>query len=404
MTVTEVRKKSHQRKILFGSLLVGGTALGAGMLGLPVATAGGGLIPSWMIYLFCWLFSIATGLLFVEIGLWLPPNANIVTMATELLGKWGRRAVWVLYIFLFYFLTISYVAGGGGLLFQITQQGIPSSLAIVVFTLFFGSFVYMGTKVVGRLNAFLMVGLIISYFIFVGMGSSKMNLQLFERFGWEQALIGLPIIFTSFSYQGVIPSLLEYLNRSARSARLCIIYGTAIPFLAYIFWDLVIKGIVPIEGPHGLLATREAGNTAVSPLSYFLPDSPITTIANIFAFFALTTSFIGVTLGLLHFLADSLHLKRTRANKLHLCTVIFIPTIVVSLINPSIFLSALSLAGGFGCAILLGFMPALMIWVGRYHRKFGTKDVQLFGGRAMLLLLMIAVVVVVAFQIIYGVL
>ena len=93
-------------KTFFGALLVGGTALGAGMLALPVATAAAGCVPAWLIYCLCWIFSLATGLLFVEIGLWLPENANIVSMATHILGKWGKVVAWILYIFLFYCLTI----------------------------------------------------------------------------------------------------------------------------------------------------------------------------------------------------------------------------------------------------------------------------------------------------------
>lgn len=400
MTTQVKRASASSMKTFLGALLVGGTALGAGMLALPVATAGGGLVPSWCIYIVSWLFGMSTGLLFVEIGLWLKPKANIVTMATELLGPWGRKTVWVLYIFLFYFLTIAYVAGGGDLLFRLTDGGIPAPLAIIVFTLFFAAFVYSGTKVAGKMNALLMVGLVVSYFIFIGMGSVEMQVHLFERFLWSKALLGLPIIFTSFSFQGVVPSLLEYLDRDPKACRRAIIYGTSIPFIAYIFWDMVIKGIVPILGPHGLIAAREAGMSAVAPLMHFLPGKSVTTVANFFAFFALTTSFIGVTLGLLDFLSDSLGIKKVGLKKLSLCTVIYVPPIIISLINPAIFLQALGLAGGFGCAILLGFMPTLMVWVGRYHRSYGLKNEQLFGGRALLSLLMAFVVFEVVIEII----
>ncbi len=400
MTTQTSRASASSMKTFIGALLVGGTALGAGMLALPVATAGGGLVPSWCIYIVSWLFGMSTGLLFVEVGLWLKPKANIVTMATELLGPWGKRAVWFLYIFLFYFLTIAYVAGGGNLLYQLTQGGIPGPLATVLFAVFFGIFVYMGTKVAGRVNALLMVGLIVSYLIFIGMGSLEMSVNLFERFGWERAVLGLPIIFTSFSFQGVVPSLLEFLNRDAKACRSAIIYGTTIPFLAYIFWDLVIKGIVPITGEHGLLAAKAGGLSAVAPLIHFLPGKSVITVANFFAFFALTTSFIGVTLGLLDFLSDSLKMKKVGLNKLVLCTVIYVPPIIISLINPTIFLQALGLAGGFGCAILLGFIPTLMVWVGRYHRSYGTKNTQLFGGRVMLTLLMTFVIFEVVIEII----
>ncbi len=388
MAVKEKSASQSAQKTLIGTLLVGGTALGAGMLALPVATAGGGLVPSWCIYILSWLFSMATGLLFVEIGLWMKPGANIVTMATVLLGEWGRRAVWVLYIFLFYFLTIAYVAGGGDLVHQIAHGSIPMPLAIFLFTLIFGAFVYLGTKVAGRVNAILMAGLIGTYLMFIGMGCMEMKVEMLERFGWKNALLGLPIIFTSFSYQGVIPSLLQYLNRDARATRMAIIYGTTIPFVAYVFWDMVIKGIIPVEGPLGLYAAKSAGQSAVAPLANILTNSPVVLVANFFAFFALTTSFIGVTLGLLDFLADSLHVKNVGMRRIALCALIYIPPVIVATINPTIFLQALGLAGGFGCAVLLGLMPILMVWVGRYRSSYGMRHEQLFGGRPLLVLLL----------------
>ena len=62
-------------KPFLGAMLIGGTALGAAMLANPVATAGAGILPAYVIYFICWLFSIATGCLFVELSSWLPKNA-----------------------------------------------------------------------------------------------------------------------------------------------------------------------------------------------------------------------------------------------------------------------------------------------------------------------------------------
>lgn len=379
-------------RTFLGALLVGGTAIGAGMLGLPVATAEGGLIPSWVAYLICYVFSMATGLLFVEIGLWLPPKANIVTMATRILGRFGKIAAWGLYIFLFYCLTIAYVSGGGRLIKEFLGGDCPYYLAVLLFTLFFGFFVYLGTKVAGRLNGVLVGGLIIAYLGFIYLGSMKLDFSAFERFGWKAAMFGLPVIFTSFSYQGTIPSLLEYLGRSPQKMRKAIVIGTSIPFVAYVFWDLVIKGIVPVMGEHGLLAAKAAGLSAVTPLQYYISGSRVYMLGNFFAFFALTTSFIGVTLGLIDFLSDSLKLSGKKTTRFLLCSIVFIPAIAISLVNPSIFLQALGYAGGFGCALLLGLLPIVMTWVGRYKLGYSSVYTQLKGGKPVLLLLAIFVI------------
>ena len=91
------------RKAIGGALLVAGTAIGAGMLALPVVPGMGGFRPATLIFLICWIFSACTGLLLLEICLWMPNDANIISMAHHLLGPIGKVAAWLLYIFLFYF-------------------------------------------------------------------------------------------------------------------------------------------------------------------------------------------------------------------------------------------------------------------------------------------------------------
>lgn len=95
-----------------GSLIVAGTSIGAGMLALPVVTGPAGFVPSIAVLVACWAFMTITGLLFAELSLWLKSDANILSMAKRTLGKPGLIATWVLYLFLFYSLTIAYMVGG----------------------------------------------------------------------------------------------------------------------------------------------------------------------------------------------------------------------------------------------------------------------------------------------------
>jgi tyrosine-specific transport protein len=375
---------SSPLKTCIGALLLGGTATGAGMLALPLVTASGGLIPAWGMYFLCWIFSIATGFLFVELCLWLPQNANLSSMATHFLGKWGKMVVWALYIFLFYSLIIAYVAGGGHLVSIFLGDHCPAWLGTIFFLFFFSLFVYFGTQIAGKINAILMGGLIISYLLFIAWGSLHVDPIGIQLWGWKGALLGLPVIFTSFSYQGTIPSVFEYLDRDPKKIKVAIVSGTTIPFVAYIVWDFIIKGIVPVEGQQGLLAAAAMGVTAVEPLRHFIQSPAIYGIGNFFAFFALTTSFIGVSLGLIDFLSDGLKIAKTGKNKLYLCVLIYVPAFIITMTNPTIFLKALGLGGGFGCVLLLGFLPALMIWVGRYKERYPASTRQLPGGRAAL--------------------
>ncbi|MEX0962141.1 MAG: aromatic amino acid transport family protein [Simkaniaceae bacterium] len=388
----EKLKKLRLPKTLGGILIVAGTAIGAGMLALPVVSAAGGFLPASLIFFLCWLFSASTGLLLLEVCQWMPKNANLVTMATHLLGRFGKYSTWVLYLFLFYMLTIAYTAVGGNFVHDTFNARLPFWLSATSFTLFFGFFVYLGTRFVDRINTLLMLGLVVSYLLFIFWGRSHINFSNLTQKNWGYGFLSLPVMFTSFSYQGVIPSLNAYLEENVKKMRLAILIGSSIPFITYVIWEMLILGILPLDGPNGLLAAKAAGQTAIDPLKHFLRESPIYTLGQFFGFFALTTSFLGVTLGLLDFFSDSLEIEKTPLKKLFLAALIYLPPLLIVVINPAIFLNALAFAGGIGCALLLGLIPILMVYVGRYKRHFSHLHVQLPGGKPLLFFLALFVV------------
>ncbi len=373
-------------KILSGSFLVAGSAIGAGMLALPLATAQAGFFPAFVIYGFCWLFSMATGLLMLEVTLSLHEHANLVSMASFYLGKFGKFLAWGLYLFLFYCLTIAYIAGGASMINGLFFTGHHYQLSLCLFTVLFGFCVFLGTKVVDKMNLLLMIGLIVSYFAFVGFSFQHVDVYHLKRFDFPYAIIALPVIFTSFSYQGIMPTLTDYLKRDRKAIRYSIFVGTTIPFLAYILWDLLIKGIVPLPD---LIHAKALGLSAVEPLKHILKNSPIAVVGQAFAFFALTTSFLGVTLGLLDFLADGFKVAKQGAKRMLLCLLIYIPSSLIALYDPHIFFKALEYAGGIGCVLLLGLLPVLMVFVRRYVKKEKTGHHELIGGKWLLFLLIV---------------
>lgn len=372
------------KHVFGGMLLVAGTAIGAGMLALPVVTAAGGLIPAFFIYLCCWFFMTATGLLLVEICLKLPEGANLVTMAETYL-KWpGKWAAWILYLFLFYSLSIAYISAGSGLLHN--WFGIDLAIGQFLFVIVLGACVYRGALIVDRMNEVLMVGLILSYLGFVILGIPHIKGQYLEHTAWASSWAALPVVFTSFSYQGMVPTLTNYLQRNAKRVRLAIVGGTTLAFLIYLIWEVLILGIIPLEE---LETARALGQTAVGPLRAHVSRQNIVFIGQIFAFCAIATSFLGVTIGLFDFLADGLSLAKKGQKKMLIALLTFGPPLVISLIRPSLFLIALTFAGGIGCALLLGLLPTLMTWVARYRSKKAKGPVLLFGGKAMLIALIL---------------
>lgn len=381
--------KQSNGSLFQGVMLVTGTTVGGGMLALPVITSPAGFFPSVFIFILCWLFMTLTGLLFLELSLQMEEGVNIMSMAKKTLGRGGEIFAWVLYLFLFYCLTVAYVVGCGDILTSILPFDAPRSFGGVLFVALFSPFIYVGSKAVSKINSLMMVGLIVSFLGFIVIGANSVEMKNLMVSDFSLSLIALPITFISFAYQGVIPSLVSHLNRDKTLLRKSIWIGSFFSLLIYIIWAWLILGIIPFEGENGLNVALNEGRSAVYPLHGALNHPWIFAIGELFAFFALITSFFGVTLGLFDFLADALKIEKTSIGKFQLLGLVFGPPLLISLIYPKVFLTALDLAGGYGSALLLGLLPIVMVYVWRKRHPEGEKEV---GGGKMVLALMTAFV------------
>ncbi len=376
--------------IIGSILLVSGTSIGGGMLALPVITGLGGFLPSVVIYFLTWAFMASTGLLLLEACLWMNKETNIISLAESTLGRFGKIFSWLIYLFFFYSLTTAYVAGSASLINELLGGSVSYWVSGLVFIALFAPFIYLGARAVESVNLLLMVGLGLSFFAFVVLGLPLVKTERFMSYDISFSLIAFPVVFTAFGYQGIVPSLTMYLRREPKIIRFVILMGSLIPLLIYILWEWLILGIIPLEGNGGLIEALQHGDSAIPPLRGILGGKVVAVIGQYFGFFALATSVLGVTLGLRDFLADGLNIKKSPKGKIVLCFLIFAPPLIFSIINPHIFIAALSVAGGFGASILLGLLPILMVFSGRYYKKY-TSSYVFPGGKFALLLLFLFV-------------
>ncbi len=373
--------------LLGGSLLIAGTTIGVGMLAMPVATAPAGFVPSAFIYILCWLFMLATGLLIFEANLWMPKDTSFISMASKILGRPGKVIFWLMYLFLFLTLMVAHLDGGANIIHSIIGLPISHFTSAIIYAIVFAPVVYLGAHSVDRLNMILISGVILCYLTFIGVSVGSINTKLLSYAKWTQAWYALPILFTAFSYQVIIPTLVTYMKRNIPKIRLALFWGTLIPFVIYLIWEFLILGIIPVEGTNGLIEAGKLGKNAVEPLRHYVQSPIIFDIGKYFAFFALTTSFIPLALAFFDFLADGLKWHKKGTKRLILCLCVFGIPLVIALKYPQIFIVALGYAGGISCAFLFGLMPPLLVWVGRYIKKLPEASPQLPGGKAMLLLL-----------------
>lgn len=392
--------QTYKHGSLIGAiLLIAGCCVGAGMLGLPVLSALAGFKPSLIMFVICWLFMVATGLLLLEVNLWFKEEIHIVSMAERTLGKTGKAVSWFVFLFLFYSLMVAYIAASGSLVSDFVTSSLnyamPHYMGSFIFCCLFGLLLYLGTGAMDWFNRILMGGLIISYVLLVGTGLPHVDPSLLKHQDWSAATMVIPALIVSFGYHNLVPSLTTYLDRKQNKLIKAIVIGSSIPLVIYLLWELLILGLVPLQDFREAL---DQGEIATEALKNAVGSSWILDIAQSFAFFAIVTSLLSVALSFVDFLADGLNIKKTPAGKLALAGLVLAPPFVCALIYPTIFLVALNYAGGYGAVILFGILPVLMAWKGRYTQKLGHAQL-VPGGKIVLALIMIFAVGVIGLQV-----
>lgn len=377
-------------KCIGGILLIVGTSIGGGMLALPVSTASVGLGYSILFLFLCWLVMTAGALLILEVNLRLPVGSNMISMAKSTLGLPGQLVVWITYLILLYSLLAAYISGGSdvfqGLLVNTTCH-MPNWLTSILFTLLFSFIVYSGIRAVDYVNRGLMFGKLGIYLLLIIIITPHIHLPNLSGGSFTAITSSLMILIMSFGFASIVPSLREYFSDDIRMLRKVILWGSLIPLVCYILWIAVIMGVVMREGNDGLLAlmiNEHAISGLTRALSLRVQNEWITGFFAFFTSICMVTAFLGVSLGLFDFLADGLKLQKKGSQGKLTLSLTLIPPLAVVLINPGVYLHALSYAG-ICCVVLLLLLPVLMAWRGR---KLGQNEQILVPGGDFVLIIM----------------
>jgi tyrosine-specific transport protein len=387
--------------VIGGGLLIAGSCIGAGMLGLPILTGLCGFVPSLWMFFLSWAFMTVTGLLLVEVTGWFPKQVNLISMTQSSLGKWGKNACWIFYLFLFYALLVAYISGCGTLFSTLMRQyfhlAIADWIGSLIFVVLFGWVVYQGTRPVDLWNRVLMLAKIGSFLTLVFLGVRYISPKLLERSAPQYAIFSLPILVISFGFHNMIPSLMGYMKGNVRRTRQSIWLGSLFALVIYLIWQLLVLGIVPLEGESGILQSLKKGEEASQAISGVLGLSAVSSFATLLAFFAILTSFLAQALSLTHFWGDGLKISYKKHENVLLCVLTLVPPLVLAISFPQIFFKALNFAGGICAVILFGILPVLMVWKGR--KREGAHHYRVRGGKPLLVAIFLFALFVAFFQI-----
>lgn len=370
-----------------GVLLVIGTTIGAGIVALPVQTSIIGFFPSLAIFLVCWVLMLLTAFFFLDVNLATPGESNLVSMAGKTLGLFGKIISWGAYLLLLYSLTAAYIAGSAPLFCNafafLTGMELPLQVSFFILPLVFGVIIYFGTGGVDLANRIMMIGLAITYVVLLFVLPQKFDPSRLQAFSFDSVSLVVPVIIVSFGYHIVIPSLTTYMSHDKKKLRLVLLIGSIVPLISYVLWEMLILGVIPLDGANGLRALLREGKPVTESLATLLRLPWIGVVGSCFSFFVIVTSFLGVTLSLSDFLIDGCHIKKTWKGKLLAIILTFVPPLLFVFTYQKGFYLALRYGGVF-VVVLLILLPALMAWNLQEVPFYQTRK-----GRLLLLSVMI---------------
>lgn len=392
-------------KMIGGILLIAGTCIGGGMLGLPIATAKGGLYGSTLLFIACWALMTFTALLTLEVNLYFPKDSNVITMAKATLGKSAEVLCWTIYLLFLYSLVSAYIAGGQDVLRGFLMRfgfNLPLWVCAIIFVFVFGSVVMAGIERVDLFNRILMIVKLTTIFLLMFFISKHITITNYFYGETKYILPAITVAITSFGFSIIVPSLRSYFNDDIKQLRMAIMLGSFLPLICYIAWEAVIFGLIPLAGTHGLerlVNETQPVTELLQSITYYLPTQSIHVLATTFTSICVLTAFACVSLGLSDYLADGFKIKKIGAGKFLVMTLTFLPPLLFVDFYPKAFILFLSLAGLF-TVMLQSLMPAMMVWNCRYRQNM-PGSYRVYGGKFTLVLAIIAsllIIVVTSYQ------
>ncbi|AIT09550.1 serine/threonine protein kinase [Candidatus Francisella endociliophora] len=384
---------------LMWTLSLYGTAIGAGVLFLPIQTGISGIIPVLIVLLFIFpmVFLSHRALCRFVIS---NPNANsdITTVADNYFGKIGGLLFNILYLFAIFPILLIYSVGITNTLENFCYHQlyceVPSRLLLSFITI--ASLIFIinfGQKFIIRVMSLLVYPFIfILIFISLWMIPHWNTAILYKSFEHNNSLSGIlfaiwiimPILIFSFNHSPIISSLAVYTknkykqNADKKASKIIALSNILMIATVVLF---VFSSMLTLT-PDDLTLAKQENITILSYLANQFDNKFLVYIAPLVALIAMCKSFFGHYLGSKEGI-DAIICKITK-NKIKeksikpvTLSVVFILCWLVAYINPNI-LDMISSIGGLVLAVILFIMPIYSIYTINNLKQYKSLIADLF--------------------------
>jgi tyrosine-specific transport protein len=371
-------------------LLITGTTVGAGMLGLPIKTGLSGLLPSLLGMIVVWGLMLATAwILASRIIASDHTTSDLPTLFQQELGTPGKWLSIIGYLTIFYGLLVAYLSGASSIFVNLIKLPLARQVWVIIFFIVVTGIILFGLDLVRKGNAAIMAVLGISFVFLLIKTGQNLNPRHLTYTDWHFIPSALPIIVCAFAFHAIIPTVCRSLKWQSRACWQALLIGTLLALALNALWVLVVIGALPLTGlgQENILAAFHENLPATVPLSMAFHSKVITTAGMFFSLAAIITSYFGVGIAFMGFFRDLIYSFGKKSNRFKEALLTFGPPFLIAILYPNLFLKALDLVGGIGLLLVFGCLPGLMIL--RPKRKPGVW--QRLGGYAILCLFVLLI-------------
>ena len=347
-------------KTIGGICLIASTAIGSGMLALPLILASLGIFYSIALVFAVWALTYYASLVNIELNLQAGKGTALGRLGrmysgriAELIGVLSIKIISYTLLSVFIYGISSVIQN---MLVNLHVANLSFELVAILSTIVSVAVLALSMQLIDHINRVLFYGLltaigaiIFGLLIVIDWSNLPINEQVVT---FTELRLAVPVLFTSFGYQTIFASLVQYCQNDKRRLKIACFYGSLIPVIVYILWFVVILVVIYNHDP-GFYTLMITGKTDVAAMILTLSQiANITYMQSIIwclSVLAIFTSLIGLGMGLTSAWEDILtkhHIRETTIIvKLQSLSLSFIPSLFIALVVQNAFIRMLSFTG-----------------------------------------------------------
>lgn len=368
------------KKLLESVFLLAGTAIGSGMLSLPIVLSKYGIRLSLLIMLaFTWV-TYFSSIIRCDLNIHSDSRFSLQDVGEYFSGNIAKQVGSISFKLLSYSLMAAYLHGAASLLNVFLNYDLR--VTIVLLGIFAILVLLLNTTVIVKTNKTLFIVMMIALFAVIFDMLSRFDFSnsnipgISSNLSALTLLSALPIAFTAFGFQGSLHSMTKFVENDEKLIKKACFYGSLTPAIVYISWMSCVMFVVfnsSTEFFHKMITSDVSVDELILCLTNKLGSSHLKSIMCVISALALSTSAIGVGIAIFDEWKYSFE-KKSHNSKIIPAIISIVPPILIAATVENAFIKVLNISGIILSVIAIFLPCSLYIEMAKIKHLTITKE------------------------------